>query len=83
MKMLFERSRDSLGSRGMMKKLREEGLEISRYKVRNLMRQLSLKWMYLAMVMDLYSSRIVGWYISKCMTTDLISRAMMMAYNLR
>ena len=43
MKMLFERSRDSLGSRGMMKKLREEGLEISRYKVRNLMKKLSLK----------------------------------------
>lgn len=132
MKMLFERSRDSLGSRGMMKKLREEGLEISRYKVRNLMKKLSLKvtqrvaykvttkrnlkdavadnwlnqnfnpvgpdqvwagditylktgegWMYLAIVMDLYSRRIVGWYISRRMTTDLISRAMMMAYNLR
>lgn len=40
-------------------------------------------WMYLAIVMDLYSRRIVGWYISRRMTTDLISRAMMMAYNLR
>jgi putative transposase len=40
-------------------------------------------WMYLAIVMDLYSRRIVGWYASKRMTTDLICRAMIMAYNLR
>jgi len=39
--------------------------------------------MYLAIVMVLYSRRIVGWYISKRMTTDLICKAMMMAYNLR
>ena len=40
-------------------------------------------WMYLAIVMDLYSRRIVGWYIDKRMTTDLISKALMKAYNLR
>ena len=40
-------------------------------------------WMYLAIVMDLYSRRIVGWAISKRMTTDLICKAMIMAYNLR
>lgn len=40
-------------------------------------------WMYLAIVMDLYSRRIVGWYIDKRMTTDLVSRAMIKAYNLR
>jgi putative transposase len=40
-------------------------------------------WMYLAIVMDLYSRRIVGWYIDKRMTTDLVSKAMMKAYNLR
>jgi transposase InsO family protein len=39
--------------------------------------------MYLAIVMDLYSRRIVGWYIDKRMTTDLISKALMKAYNLR
>jgi putative transposase len=43
MKMLFERSRDSLGSWGMMKKLREECLEVNRDEVRHLMWQLSLK----------------------------------------
>jgi len=132
MKALFTRSRDSLGSREMMKKLREEGFQIGRYRVRNLMAKLNLNvrqrvaykvttkrnhrdavahnllnqnfnpvapnqvwagditylktgegWMYLAIVMDLYSRRIVGWFISKRMTTDLICKAMMKAYNLR
>lgn len=40
-------------------------------------------WMYLAVVMDLFSRRIVGWYASKRMTTDLIARAMIKAYNVR
>ena len=40
-------------------------------------------WMYLAIVMDLYSRRIVGWHIDKRMTTDLVSKAMVKAYNLR
>ncbi len=40
-------------------------------------------WMYLAIVMDLYSRRIVGWHIDKRMTTDLVSKALMKAYNLR
>lgn len=40
-------------------------------------------WMYLAVVMDLYSRRIVGWHIDKRMTTDLVSKAMIKAYNLR
>ncbi len=120
MKALFEQSRNSLGSREMMKKLREEGIQIGRYKVRNLMKKLNLKvtqriaykvttkrnhrddvadnllnqnfnpvgpnqiwagditylktgegWMYLAIVMELYSRRIVGWSISRRMTTDL------------
>jgi putative transposase len=40
-------------------------------------------WMYLAIVMDLYSRRIVGWHIDKRMTSDLIGRALMMAIKLR
>ena len=132
MKALFRQSRDSLGSREMMKKLREEGFRIGRYKVRHLMAKLNLivkqrvaykvttrrndndavadnllnqnfnpvatnqvwagditylktgeGWMYLAIVMDLYSRRIVGWAISTRMTTGLICQAMIMAYNLR
>lgn len=40
-------------------------------------------WMYLAVVMDLYSRRIVGWAIDKTMTTSLVLRALITAYNLR
>ncbi len=43
MKALFKQSRNSLGSRQMMKKLREEGVSIGRYKVRKLMKKLNLK----------------------------------------
>lgn len=131
-KALFERSRSSLGSREMVKKLREEGVEIGRYRVRNLMKKMNLAvsqriayrgmtnrklsdavadnllnqnfnpvgpeqvwagdvtycktdegWMYLAIVMDLYSRRIVGWHIDKRMTTGLISKALTKAYHLR
>ena len=39
MKQLFEKSRNSLGSREMMKNLREEGFTIGRYRVRKLMDQ--------------------------------------------
>ena len=128
----FEHSRDSLGSREMMKTLRKEGYEIGRYRVRRLMQQMGLivrqrvaykvttkrkfsdavadnllnqnfnptgpnqvwagdvtycrcgeGWMYLAVVMDLYSRRIVGWHMDNQMTSDLVSRALMKAYNLR
>ncbi len=131
-KQLFANSRDSLGSREMMKKLREEGFLIGRYRVLKLMQKLGLKvtqriaykvttkrkhsdqvadnllnqnfnpvapnqvwagditylktgegWMYLAVVMDLYSRRIVGWHVDKRMTTGLIGKALMKAYNLR
>ena len=40
-------------------------------------------WMYLAVVMDLYSRRIVGWAIDKTMTASLALRALTMAYKLR
>ena len=40
-------------------------------------------WMYLAIVMDSYSRRIVGWQIEKHMTTDLISKALIKAVSLR
>ena len=128
----FEKSRNSLGYRELIKKLRYEGLNVSDYGVQKLMATLGLLvtqrvaykvttkrkhsdavvdnllnqnfnpvapnrvwagdvtylrtgegWMYLAIVMDLYSRRIVGWHIDKRMTTDLVSKAMMKAYILR
>lgn len=131
-KALFRASRDSLGSRELAKKLREEGFRIGRYRTRTLMRKLKLKvrqriaykvttkrrhsdqvadnllnqnfnpvapnevwagditylrtaegWMYLAVVMDLYSRRIVGWHIDKRMSANLVCRALIKAVNLR
>ncbi len=131
-KALFKASRESLGSREWVKKLRTEGVSITRYRMGKVMKQLNLKvtqriaykvttkrkhsdavadnvlnqnfnplgknqiwagditdlktgegWVYLAVIMDLYSRRIVGWATDKRMTTTLISRAMMKAYNLR
>ena len=129
---LFKVSRQSMGSRRMVARLREEGHIIGRYRVRKLMKTLGLKvrtkkkyrittnskhqypvaenilnrnfspdtpnkawgtdityiwtqegWLYLAIVIDLYSRRIVGWSIDKQMTTSLVKRALMMAFNLR
>jgi len=129
---LFDASRQSLGSREMAKKLSIEGFEVTCYKAMKVMATLKLQakqrvaykvttkrqhsdavaanllnqnfnpvgqdqiwagditylktaegWVYLAVVMDLYSRRIIGWATDKRMTTGLISRAMIMAYNLR
>lgn len=132
MKALFKTSRNSLGSRQMMKNLRKEGFTIGRYKTRGLMKKLGLEikrkkhfvittdskhhqpiaenllnrefnpsqpnqawttdityvwtrkgWVYLAVVIDLFSRRIVGWHIDDSMHTALVTRALMMAINLR
>ena len=40
-------------------------------------------WVYLVVVMDLYSRKIVGWSMNKRMTTGLIIRALQQAYALR
>jgi putative transposase len=132
MKALFKQSRESLGSREMMKKLHSEGFQVGREKVRKLMEKNKLfvkqrqayrattkrkhsdsvadnllnqnfnpvgpnqiwagditylktseGWMYLAVIMDLYSRRIVGWHADKRMSTGLAAKALIKAYNLR
>ncbi len=40
-------------------------------------------WLYLAIVMDLYSRRIVGWQMSTEIETTLLSQALTKAYHLR
>lgn len=40
-------------------------------------------WMYLAVVLDLYSRCIVGWHIDKRMLETLIRKALIKAVNLR
>jgi len=132
MKELFRVSRDSLGSRPLMKNLREEGFAIGRDRTRRLMKALNLKvkqkrkykattdskhnlpvaenvlnrqfapqgpnqvwgtditylwtqegWVYLAVVIDLYSRRVVGWAMDRRMQKALVIRALLMAINLR
>ena len=40
-------------------------------------------WLYLAVVIDLYSRRVVGWAVSNRLKKDLAIRALEMAVNLR
>lgn len=40
-------------------------------------------WVYLAVVLDLYSRRVVGWSLGDSMETALVVRALTMAVNLR
>ncbi|MDY6912213.1 MAG: IS3 family transposase [Chloroflexota bacterium] len=40
-------------------------------------------WLYLAVVMDLYSRKVVGWTISKRMTSDPVKDALTMAFGRR
>ena len=40
-------------------------------------------WLYLAVIIDLYSRRVVGWAVSNRMKRDLAIRALQMAINLR
>jgi transposase InsO family protein len=132
MKALFIASRDSLGSRTMMKNLRGEDFAIGRDRTRRLMKAMGLivkqkrkykvttdskhdfpvaenvlerqfsppeanqvwatditylwtlqGWIYLAVVIDLYSRRIIGWAMDSRMKKALVIRALMMAINLR
>lgn len=36
-------------------------------------------WLYLAIVIDLYSRKVVGWSMDKSMTKDLVNQALLMA----
>jgi putative transposase len=132
MKALFAESRQSLGSRRMSKKLRDEGFDMGRYGARRLMKALGLVvkakrrykvttdsnhrlpvagnvlnrafypaapnqvwgtditylwtqegWIYLAVVIDLYSRRVVGWSMDRRMKKALVIRALIMAISLR
>lgn len=132
MKALFTASRNSLGSRTLVKNLCAEGFAIGRERTRTLMKAMHLivkqkrkykvttdskhdfpvadnvldrqfspagpnqvwatditylwtqqGWVYLAVVIDLYSRRVVGWAMDRRMQKALVIRALMMAVNLR
>jgi putative transposase len=128
---IFNRSRQSAGSRTIKIKMREAGEVIGRFKVRRLMKEANLvskqpkpaayktakverpdipnhldrkfevmhpnqswcgdityvwsqgRWVYLAVVLDLYTRRVVGWSLSGRPDTELVIAALDMAYQLR
>ena len=41
------------------------------------------QWMYLAVVIDLYSRKVIGWSMNKRMTADLVCNALLMALKAR
>ena len=128
-KQLFDKSRNTYGSRRLKKALNNEDYEIGRFKVRSMMKKLELKvrypkrfktttdsnhqlevspntlnrqfkpaapnqvwtadisyvwtlegWMYIAVIMDLYSRQIIGWAIDENMKTPLCIKALRMAF---
>lgn len=128
---LFSQSRSSAGSRSIVAMLRDEGVEVGRFKVRSLMKEQGLiskqpgshaykkatverpdipnlldrqfavaapnrtwcgdityiwaqgRWHYLAVVLDLYSRRVVGWAMSSRPDADLVIKALDRAYEMR
>jgi putative transposase len=128
---VYNLSRGAAGSRTIVSKLVEGGIEIGRYKVRHLMKEAGLvskqprphaykvatqerpdipnrlnqefdvsapnqvwcgdityiwagmTWMYLAVVMDLYARRVVGWAISNHPDSALVVKALDCAYERR
>lgn len=128
-KEIFQASKQTYGSRRMVKELEKAGYNVGRYRVRSLMRRLALRaktprrykvttdsnhkhpvapnrldrqfevatpnkvwtadityvwtlegWLYLAVVMDLYSRQIVGWAMDARMKVQLVIDALAMAY---
>lgn len=128
---IFTQSRCSAGSRTISEVMQSDGIEIGRFKVSILMKELGLiskqpgahaykhapverpdipnllnreftvsrpdqvwcgdityiwvqgRWHYLAVVMDLYARRVVGWSFSSQPNADLVVKALDMAYEQR
>jgi len=125
---VFEATGQCYGSRRLRKALAEQGIEMGRYRVRRLMKELRLKptwkpkfvhttdsnhnlpvyenvldrqfeqteanrawvsditylrtlsgWLYLAVVLDLYSRKIVGWAMAPNMPAELVCTALQIA----
>jgi putative transposase len=132
LKAAFTASQQSYGSRRLVSALAAQGIEISRYKARSLMRRAGLKpvwkrkfihttdsnhtlpiaenilarqfnpdapntafvtdityirtgtgWLYLAMVLDLFSRKVVGWAMAPSMPAELVCEALQMAIQQR
>ncbi|MCL1127046.1 IS3 family transposase [Shewanella surugensis] len=41
------------------------------------------RWLYLAVVIDLFARKLIGWAVSKSPNTDLTAKALLMAFSVR
>jgi len=69
-------SNHSYGSRRIGKVLNALGYPVGHWKVRRLMRE---GWLYLVVVIDLFSRKVVGWNMSSRMKARLVCDALRMA----
>ncbi len=127
LKAAFAESQQTSGSRRLLTKMHQKGIQIGRYKIRRLMREAGLVpvwkrkfvsttdskhalpvaenilnrqfnptqpnvawtadityirtrsgWLYLAVILELFSRKIIGWAMSATMPADLVYRALKM-----
>ena len=132
LKAAFAASHQSYGSRRLVTAMKNQGIEIGRYRVRSLMRRAALKpvwkrkfvhttdskhdlpiaanvldrqfnppapnmayvsdityirtatgWLYLAVVLDLFARKVVGWSMAPSMPAELVCNALDMAIQQR
>lgn len=91
-------SRGTVGSRAISQMLRQSGVDAARWLARRLMRECGLtsrqsvkhlyrvnedKWCYPALVVDLYSRRIIGSALSLTADAELVCRALRNALETR
>ena len=92
---IHQRSRFTYGVPRILDELRyDHGVHCSGKRVRRLMRQLGIKgahryirtwegWLYLAIILDVFSRRIVGWAMGTTLHTELVVEAFEMAVRRR
>ncbi|SMX49836.1 Integrase core domain protein [Pelagimonas varians] len=81
---------DSYGRPRLTEELKEIGLDVGHRRVGRLMRHNGISvvwtregWLYLAVILDLHSRRVIGWAVSNRMKRDLATRALRMAIAFR
>ncbi|MCX5545932.1 IS3 family transposase, partial [Paraburkholderia sp. CNPSo 3076] len=66
----------------MWKELLTQGVRVGKERVRKLMAQhgIRARWVYLAVIVDLFSRHVVGWSMQPHMKAELVTDALRMAW---
>ncbi len=90
---VYQQSRGRYGSPRVYRELKEQGVRCCKHRVERLMRKDGLQarprrnfregWLYLAVLLDLCSRRVVGWACSDRITHELVLSALHMAVRQR